>query len=148
MGSGPFPTELFDETGELLRKNGGEFGATTGRARRCGWLDLVALKYAIMLNGVTQLFMMKIDVMNDFDTVKVCTAYKYKGKTIDYLPNDLENAEPIYTEFKGWKQELNTTNFNDLPKEIKEYIEFIEKETGVPVKIVSIGPDRDKTIFR
>ena len=148
VGSGPFPTELFDETGETLRQNGGEFGATTGRARRCGWLDLVALKYAIMLNGVTQLFMMKIDVMNNFDTIKVCTAYKYKGKVIDYLPNDLENAEPIYTEFKGWKQELTTTNFADLPKEIKDYIEFIEKETGVPVKIVSIGPDRNRTIFR
>ena len=148
VGSGPFPTELFDETGETLRQNGGEFGATTGRARRCGWLDLVALKYAIMLNGVTQLFMMKIDVMNNFDTIKVCTAYKYKGQTINHLPNDLENAEPIYTEFKGWNQELATTNFADLPKENKDYIEFIEKETGVPVKIVSIGPDRNKTIFR
>ena len=101
-----------------------------------------------MLNGVTQLFMMKIDVMNQFDTIKVCTAYKYKGSVIKYLPNDLENAEPIYTEFKGWKQELNTTNFNELPKEIKEYIEFIEKETNVPIKIVSVGPDRNNTIFR
>ena len=148
VGSGPFPTELFDETGELLRKNGDEYGATSGRPRGCGWLDLVALKYAIMLNGVTQLFMMKIDVMNQFDTIKVCTAYKYKGSVINYLPNDLENAEPIYTEFKGWKQELNTSNFNELPKEIKEYIEFIEKETNVPVKIVSVGPDRNNTIFR
>lgn len=148
VGSGPFPTELFDETGEKLRKNGGEFGATTGRARRCGWLDLVALKYAIMLNGVTQLFMMKIDVMNDFDTIKVCTAYKYKGKTITYLPNDLENAEPIYTEFKGWKKALSTTEYRALPSEIKDYVTFIEKETGVPVKIISVGPDRNNTIIR
>lgn len=148
VGSGPFPTELFDETGEKLRKNGGEFGATTGRARRCGWLDLVALKYAIMLNGVTQLFMMKIDVMNDFDSIKVCTAYKYKDKTITYLPNDLENAEPIYTEFKGWKKALSTTEYNALPSEIKEYVAFIEKETGVPIKIISVGPDRNNTIIR
>ncbi len=101
-----------------------------------------------MINGVTQLFMMKIDVMNDFETIKICTGYNYKGSKIDYLPNDLENAEPIYTEFKGWKQDINTSNFNELPKEIKEYIEFIEKETNIPVKIVSVGPDRDKTIFR
>ena len=147
VGSGPFPTELSDETGALLQKYGNEFGSTTGRARRCGWLDLVALKYAIMLNGVTQLFMMKIDVMDTFETIKVCTGYTYKGAIIDYMPDDLENVVPIYKEFKGWKQELPGT-YNELPQEIKSYIDFIEKETGVPVKIISTGPEREKTIIR
>ncbi|HON53770.1 MAG TPA: adenylosuccinate synthase, partial [Bacteroidales bacterium] len=148
VGSGPFPTELFDETGALMQKYGNEFGSTTGRPRRCGWLDLVALKYAIMLNGVTQLFMMKIDVMNTFDTIKICTAYSYKGSIIDYMPNDVEGVEPIYKEFKGWNCELPSNSFNDLPQEIKTYIEFIEKETGVPVSIISTGPEREKTIIR
>jgi adenylosuccinate synthase len=148
VGSGPFPTELFDETGALMQKYGNEFGSTTGRPRRCGWLDLVALKYAIMLNGVTQLFMMKIDVMNTFDTIKICTAYSYKGSIIDYMPNDIEGVEPIYKEFKGWNSELPSNSFNDLPQEIKNYIEFIEKETGVPVSIISTGPEREKTIIR
>lgn len=148
VGSGPFPTELFDETGELLQKYGNEFGSTTGRPRRCGWLDLVALKYAIMLNGVTQLFMMKIDVMNTFDTIKICIGYKYNNEVIDYMPNDIEGVEPIFKEFKGWNCELPSNSFTDLPQEIKTYIEFIEKETGVPVRIISTGPEREKTIIR
>ncbi|OQA98393.1 MAG: Adenylosuccinate synthetase [Bacteroidetes bacterium ADurb.Bin217] len=148
VGSGPFPTELFDETGALMQKYGNEFGSTTGRPRRCGWLDLVALKYAIMLNGVTQLFMMKIDVMNTFDTIKVCTGYSYKGEVIDYMPNDIEGVVPVYKEFKGWNCELPSNSYADLPQEIKTYIEFIETETGVPVQIISTGPEREKTIIR
>ena len=148
VGSGPFPTELFDETGALMQKYGNEFGSTTGRPRRCGWLDLVALKYAIMLNGVTQLFMMKIDVMNTFDTIKVCTGYSYNGEVIDYMPNDIEGVVPVYKEFKGWNRELPSNSYADLPQEIKNYIEFIETETGVPVQIISTGPEREKTIIR
>ena len=147
VGSGPFPTELFDQAGQDMRDVGKEYGSTTGRPRRCGWLDLVALKYAIMLNGVTQMFMMKIDVMNAFDTIKVCTGYKYKGEVIDYMPDDLDSVEPIYQEFKGWKQELPAT-YDELPEEIKTYVAFIEKETGIPVNIISTGPERDKTIIR
>lgn len=148
VGSGPFPTELFDADGKTLQDVGMEFGSTTGRARRCGWLDLVALKYTIMINGVTQLFMMKIDVLNSFESVKICTAYKYKGTLIDYVPDDLENVEPVYQEFAGWKQDLPMNNYNELPAAIHEYIAFIEKETGIPVTIVSTGPEREKTIIR
>jgi len=148
VGAGPFPTELFDEDGANMAKVGNEFGSTTGRARRCGWLDMAALKYSIMLNGVTQLFMMKIDVLNAFDSIKICTGYKYKGEVIDYLPVDMENVEPIYKEFKGWNCELNTNNYDELPQEIKDYVSYIEEETGVPINIVSIGPERDKTIIR
>lgn len=148
VGSGPFPTELFDADGKTLQDVGMEFGSTTGRARRCGWLDLVALKYTIMINGVTQLFMMKIDVLNSFESVKICTAYKYKGTLIDYVPDDLENVEPVYQEFAGWKQDLPMNNYNELPAAINEYIAFIEKETGIPVTIVSTGPEREKTIIR
>jgi adenylosuccinate synthase len=147
VGSGPFPTELFDQAGQDMRDVGKEYGSTTGRPRRCGWLDLVALKYAIMLNGVTQMFMMKIDVMNAFDTIKVCTGYKYNGEVIDYMPDDLDSVEPIYQEFKGWKQELPAT-YDELPEAIKTYVAFIEKETGIPVNIISTGPERDKTILR
>lgn len=148
VGSGPFPTELFDETGKAMQKFGNEFGSTTGRARRCGWLDLVALKYAIMLNGVTQLFMMKIDVLNTFDTIKVCIGYSYNGTVIQYLPNDLEKVVPVYKEFKGWKSEITANSYSELPEEIKNYVAFIEKETGVPISIVSVGPEREKTIIR
>ena len=148
VGSGPFPTELFDETGEAMQKYGNEFGSTTGRARRCGWLDLVALKYAIMINGVTQLFMMKIDVLNTFDTIKICTGYSYNGTIIQHLPNDLENVVPVYKEFKGWKSEITADSYSELPEEIKDYVAFIEKETAVPISIVSIGPEREKTIIR
>lgn len=151
VGSGPFPTELNDETGELLRKKGNEFGATTGRARRCGWLDLPALKYAIMLNGVTKLIMMKPDVMSGFETIKVCTHYKYKGKIIDHMPFDVvhENIEPVFTELSGWKIDLdNITNAEHLPKEMNEYIAYLEKELELPIIIVSVGPDRKQTLMR
>ncbi|MFV8226532.1 adenylosuccinate synthase [Christiangramia aquimixticola] len=151
VGSGPFPTELFDETGEKMGRIGNEFGATTGRKRRCGWLDLVALKYAVQVNGITQLIMMKGDVLSGFETLKVCTAYKYKGEEIQHLPYNIEpeNIEPVYTEFKGWKEDL--TQMNDaasLPKEFNEYVEFLEKELEVPITIVSVGPDRKQTIKR
>ncbi len=150
VGSGPFPTELFDETGEELRRIGHEFGAVTGRPRRCGWLDLVALKYVVMLNGVTGLIMMKSDVMNDFDTVKVATAYRIGGETVDHFPYEVtDDLEPVYTEFKGWKCDIcKVKRYEDFPAEFKAYVEFIERETGVPVKIISVGPDRSETIVR
>ncbi|HTG65732.1 MAG TPA: adenylosuccinate synthetase, partial [Flavobacterium sp.] len=151
VGSGPFPTELFDEVGATMAKVGNEFGSVTGRARRCGWLDLVALKYAVQVNGVTQLMMMKGDVLSGFDTLKVCTEYNYKGKNIAHFPYNVEeeNVSPIYKEFKGWKQDLTgMTTYEELPVELKEYIEFIEKELEVPIKIVSVGPDRKQTITK
>ncbi|WP_396139963.1 adenylosuccinate synthase [Flavobacterium sp.] len=151
VGSGPFPTEDFGNAGDVMASVGNEFGSVTGRKRRCGWLDLVALKYAIQINGVTQLMMMKGDVLSGFDTLKVATAYNYKGEVIHHLPYNIEeeNVTPVYTEFKGWKQDLTgLTTFDSLPKELKEYIEFIEKEVEVPIKIVSVGPDRKQTITR
>lgn len=151
VGSGPFPTELFDEDGAKMAKVGNEFGATTGRPRRCGWLDLVALKYAVQVNGVTELMMMKGDVLSGFKTLKVCTAYKYKGEKITHLPYNIEeeNIEPIYIELKGWKEDLTKMkDINKLPEELNEYIQFIEDEVGVPIKIVSVGPDRTQTIIR
>jgi adenylosuccinate synthase len=150
VGSGPFPTELFDEVGEELRRIGHEFGAVTGRPRRCGWLDLVALKYAVMVDGVTGLIMMKSDVMDDFDTVKVATAYKINGEVVDYFPYEVtDNLEPVYTEFKGWKTPISgIRKYEDFPAEFKAYVEFIEEQTGVPVKIISVGPDREETIIR
>lgn len=151
VGSGPFPTEDFDEAGDVMASVGNEFGSVTGRKRRCGWLDLVALKYAIQINGVTQLMMMKGDVLSGFDTLKVATAYNYKGELIHHLPYNIEeeNVTPNYTEFKGWKQDLTgLTSFESLPKELKDYIEFIEREVEVPIKIVSVGPDRKQTITR
>ena len=151
VGSGPFPTELFDTDGETMGRVGNEFGATTGRPRRCGWLDLVALKYAVQINGVTDLMMMKADVLSGFDTIKVCTAYRYKGQTIRHLPYNIEddNVTPIYTELNGWSQDLTKmTTTQELPKELKGYIEFLEKELEVPIKIVSVGPDRLQTIHR
>ncbi|CAM1368260.1 adenylosuccinate synthase [Tenacibaculum xiamenense] len=151
VGSGPFPTELFDEDGATMAKVGHEFGATTGRPRRCGWLDLVALKYAVQVNGVTQLMMMKGDVLSGFDTLKVCTSYKYKGEEITHLPYNIEpeNVTPIFTEFKGWESDLTKmTSSDELPQNLLEYISFIEKETEVPIKIVSVGPDRKQTILR
>ncbi|UOB18179.1 adenylosuccinate synthase [Abyssalbus ytuae] len=149
VGSGPFPTELFDEDGDTMGRVGNEFGATTGRKRRCGWLDLVALKYAVQVNGVTQLMMMKADVLSGFKTIKVCTAYNYRGKVINHLPYNIEpeNVTPVYTEMKGWDKDLtNLSSANDLPKELTDYINFLEKELEVPVKIVSVGPDRTQTI--
>jgi adenylosuccinate synthase len=150
VGSGPFPTELNDATGEELRKLGFEFGATTGRPRRTGWLDLIALKYAIMINGVEQLIMMKSDVMDTFETVKVAVGYKVDGKETSEIPFDtFAEIEPIYKEFKGWMRDLTKiTEESELPFEFMNYVRFIEKETGVPVKIISVGPDRDQTIFR
>ncbi|APS40314.1 MULTISPECIES: adenylosuccinate synthase [unclassified Salegentibacter] len=151
VGSGPFPTELFDEDGETMGRVGNEFGATTGRARRCGWLDLVALKYAVQVNGITQLIMMKGDVLSGFKTLKVCTAYNYKGKEIQHLPYNIEaeNVTPVYTEIKGWAADLTgMTKANELPKEFNEYVEFLEKELEIPIKVVSVGPDRTQTIER
>ena len=151
VGSGPFPTELFDEVGATMGRVGNEFGATTGRPRRCGWLDLVALKYAVAINGVTQLMMMKGDVLSGFDKLKVCTAYNYQGKTITHFPYDIdpELVTPVYTELPGWKEDLTgMTQADQLPKELMAYIEFLEGELGVPIKIVSVGPDRKQTILR
>ena len=151
VGSGPFPTELFDEIGETMGRVGHEFGATTGRRRRCGWLDLVALKYACQVNGVTQLMMMKADVLSGFKTLKVCTAYKYKGEEITHLPFNIEeeNVTPIYTELKGWKEDLTQMeDASQLPKELNDYIDFLETALEIPIKIVSVGPDRKQTIFR
>ena len=151
VGSGPFPTEDFGDAGDVMAKIGNEFGSVTGRKRRCGWLDLVALKYAVQINGVTQLMMMKGDVLSGFDTLKVCTGYNYRGKVIHHLPFNIEeeNITPIYSEFKGWSQDLTgLTTYDSLPKELKEYIEFIEAAVEVPIKIVSVGPDRKQTITR
>jgi len=151
VGSGPFPTELFDKAGEQMAKLGNEFGAVTGRPRRCGWLDLVALKYATQVNGVTQLMMIKGDVLSGFKTLKVCIAYKYKGETIRHLPFNIEqeNVSPIYKELPGWKEDLTKLkDANNLPKELINYIDFLEKELEIPIKLVSVGPDRTQTIHR
>ncbi len=151
VGSGPFPTELDDEVGEKIRKIGNEFGSTTGRSRRTGWLDLPALKYAVMINGVTELIMMKADVLSGFETIKVCTKYNYQGKKIDYLPYDYspELLSPIYTDLKGWNQDLTGLNSPEqMPEALNDYIAFIERETGVPITIVSVGPDRTQTLIR
>ena len=151
VGSGPFPTELFDEVGSTMAKVGNEFGSVTGRARRCGWLDLVALKYAVQVNGVTELYMMKGDVLSGFETLNVCTGYKYKGEEIQHLPYNIEpeNVEPVLTQMKGWQADLTgMTTYEELPTELKEYIEFIEKEVEVPIKVISVGPDRKQTIIK
>lgn len=151
VGSGPFPTELFDDYGETMARVGNEFGATTGRPRRCGWLDLVALKYAVQVNGVTQLMMMKGDVLSGFDKLKVCTAYNYKGTKIEHLPYNIEaeNITPVYTEMKGWAEDLTKMrDASEFPAALNDYIDFLEKELEVPIKIVSVGPDRTQTIHR
>ena len=150
VGSGPFPTELFDETGDRLCTLGHEFGAVTGRKRRCGWLDLVALKYAIMIDGVTQLIMMKSDVMNDFETIRVATAYEVDGVRTTEFPYSISGeVKPVYTDFEGWKCDLRSCRrYEDFPEAFKRYVEFIERQTGVPVKIISVGPDRGETIVR
>lgn len=151
VGSGPFPTELFDEDGARMAKIGHEFGATTGRPRRCGWLDLVALKYAVQVNGVTELMMMKADVLSGFENLKICTAYNYQGQQISHLPYDIapENVSPVYKSFKGWKEDISAiTNFDNLPQALKDYIKFIENNVGVKISIVSVGPDRKETILR
>jgi len=152
VGSGPFPTELLDQDGEDMRKEGREFGATTGRPRRCGWIDLPALKYAIMINGVTKLSMMKADILSIFETIKVCTHYEYQGKKIDFLPYDMEDPSlrPIYKDIPGWKgvDLTKMASVSDLPKALIDYIEFLEKELETPITIVSVGPNRNQTIMR
>ncbi len=151
VGSGPFPTELFDETGDKIRNNGREFGSVTGRPRRTGWLDLPALKYAVMINGVTELMMMKADILSGFETIQVCTHYNYQGKKIDFLPYDCspELLSPVYTPLKGWNQDLTgLSSPEQMPEALNEYISFIEKEVGVPISIVSVGPDRTQTLMR
>ena len=150
VGSGPFPTELFDETGDLIRQIGHEYGAVTGRERRCGWTDLVALRYAIMINGVTQLIMMKSDVLDSFDTIKVCVAYRQNGKRLDYFPYDIKTGiEPIYEVLPGWKTDMTQmTREEEFPKAFKDYISFLETQLETPIKIISIGPDRSQTIVR
>ena len=151
VGSGPFPTELFDEDGKRMAKIGNEFGATTGRPRRCGWLDLVALKYAVKINGVTSLMMMKGDVLSGFKKIKVCTEYQYKGESVKHFPYTVNNNElkPIYTEFKGWKEDISKINKEDsLPKTFLDYVKYLELELKVPIAIISVGPDRTQTIIR
>jgi adenylosuccinate synthase len=147
---GPFPTELFDETGDQLRKCGNEYGSTTGRPRRCGWLDLVALNYSIMINGATDLIMMKADVMDDFDVIKVCTGYKINGEITTEFPYELnEKVEPVFTDLPGWKCDLTQIISEDeFPENLKAYIKFIEEKTEVPISIVSVGPNREQTIVR
>lgn len=149
VGSGPFPVELFDETGDKIREIGHEYGAVTGRNRRCGWLDLVALRYAIMINGVTQLIMMKSDVLDSFAEIKVCTQYTKNGIITDEMPYNTEGWEPVYETLPGWQTDLTQmTNENQFPKQLKDYIAYIEKATGTPITIVSVGPDRAQTITR
>ena len=152
VGSGPFPTELLDSTGEAMRKEGNEFGSTTGRPRRCGWLDLPALKYSIMINGVTQLFMMKADVLNIFEEIKVCTAYELpSGEQIEKLPFEINELDikPVYKTMKGWHCSLaDVTQYDEFPEALKEYVTFLEGELQVPIKLVSVGPDRTQTIMR
>jgi len=152
VGSGPFPTELLDSTGEAMRKEGNEFGSTTGRPRRCGWLDLPALKYSIMINGVTQLFMMKADVLNIFEEIKVCTAYELpSGEQIEKLPFEINELDikPVYKTMRGWYCSLaEVTQYDEFPEALKEYVTFLEGELQVPIKLVSVGPDRTQTIMR
>ena len=149
VGMGPFPTELLDETGNKMRKTGNEYGSTTGRPRRCGWLDLVALKYSVMLNGVTQLIMMKADVLDQFETIKICVAYEINGETVEHFPFELDDTvKPVYVELPGWQSNLTRIKHQDeFPEEFNNYINFIEDEMGIPVTIASVGPNREQTIF-
>jgi len=151
VGSGPFPTELFDEVGEFIGKVGNEFGATTGRKRRCGWIDIPALKYAIAINGVTKLMMMKVDVLSNLENIHVCTHYKYNGELIDYLPFDTseDTIEPVYKELAAWKEDLTQlSSIEDAPSQLIDYIDFLEKELETPIVVVSVGPDRTQTLNR
>ncbi len=149
VGSGPFPVELFDETGDKLREIGHEYGAVTGRNRRCGWVDIVALKYAIMINGITQLIMMKSDVLDDFDTIKACIAYKKDGKVMTDMPFETEGCEAVYDELPGWKCDLTGIRSEaEFPKAFKDYIDYLEEQLEVPITIISVGPDREATIER
>lgn len=150
VGAGPFPTELFDETGKLIRDLGHEYGAVTGRERRCGWIDLVALRYSIMVNGVTQLIMMKSDVLDGFDTIKACVAYEHGGEQIDFFPYNIENdIKPVYVELPGWKTDMTKmTSESEFPQAFVDYVKFLEAQLETPIKIISIGPDREQTIIR
>ena len=151
VGSGPFPTELFDEVGEFIGKVGNEFGATTGRKRRCGWIDIPALKYAIAINGVTKLMMMKADVLSNLENIQVCTHYNYNGELIDYLPFDAseDTIEPVYKELAAWKEDLTQlSSIDDAPSQLIYYIDFLEKELETPIVVVSVGPDRTQTLNR
>lgn len=151
VGAGPFPTELFDETGKIIRDLGHEYGAVTGRERRCGWIDLVALRYSVMINGVTQLIMMKSDVLDGFETIKACVAYRIDGEETDQFPFDIkeDEIEPVYHEFDGWKVDMTSMKSeNEFPEEFNAYLDFLEDYLGVPIKIVSVGPDRAQTIVR
>jgi len=151
VGSGPFPTELFDSTGERIREIGHEYGATTGRDRRCGWLDLVALKYSIEINGVTELNIMKSDVLSSIGKLLVCTSYTIDGKVVDFFPYDIKSKDitPNYIEFKGWDKDItDVKNEDDLPDELIDYIDYIELFVDVPIKLISVGPDRTQTIYR
>ena len=151
VGSGPFPSELFDEVGQKLRDNGHEYGSTTGRPRRCGWLDLPALKYAIMIDGVTDLIITKADVMDDFDEINICTSYQYQGKELDYLPYEIaeEDMQPQYTSLKGWKTDITEiTDLGKIPQELKDFIKFVEDKVSTPVTVVSTGPDRKQTMIK
>ncbi len=150
VGAGPFPTELFDEVGQSLRDNGHEYGSVTGRPRRCGWIDLVALRYTIMLNGVTKLVMMKSDVLDTFETIKACVAYRVNGEEVESLPFDIsENVEPIYVEVPGWQTDMTRMQTEDeFPEEFNAYLTFLEEELGIPIAIVSVGPNRNQTIIR
>ncbi|MDD2380901.1 MAG: adenylosuccinate synthase [Mariniphaga sp.] len=149
VGMGPFPTELMDETGDKLRKAGNEYGSTTGRPRRCGWLDLVALKYSLMLNGVSEMIMMKADVLDSFEILKICVGYEIDGEVVENFPFELtDNIKPVYVELPGWETNLtNIKNQHAFPEELNNYISFIEDETGIPVTIASVGPNREQTIF-
>tara|TARA_B100000003_G_scaffold206144_1_gene221079 strand:+ start:310 stop:1578 length:1269 start_codon:yes stop_codon:yes gene_type:complete len=150
VGAGPFPTELFDDIGKKIASNGNEFGSTTGRARRCGWLDIPALKYSIMLNGVTQLYMMKADVLSDFNEIKVCVGYNYNGEKIDYFPSSIEseNISPIYKTFQGWTSKSNKAQkFEELEENFQSYVRFIEDQVGIKINLISLGPVREQTIY-
>ena len=149
MGSGPFPTELHDETGELIRKTGNEFGSTTGRPRRCGWIDLVALQFACMINGVTQIIMTKADILDGLEELKVCNGYKINGEEKSYVPFQMNRVaiEPMYKSFKGWNKDITEiTDFSNLPGEMKDYITYLDNFLGVPVKFISNGPGRDQLL--
>ncbi len=151
VGSGPFPTELHDDIGEAIQKKGNEFGATTGRQRRCGWLDLVALKYAIRINGITNIALMKIDVLSGLQEVQVCTSYELDGKTIEDFPvspGDVARAKPIYQSFQGWSEEITeATDYEELPMAMRKYVRFISDELGIPIDVLSVGPGRDQTLW-
>ena len=151
VGSGPFPTELFDKVGERMAKIGNEFGATTGRPRRCGWLDLVSLKHSINVNGVTELIMMKGDVLSGIEKIKICTGYKYQGNFVNHLPFSLSDSslEPVYVELDGWNEDIcKITDYKSLPLNFKNYIDYLEDKLNLKIKIISVGPDRKQTIFR